>query len=81
MERKGDLQHNKIHHLEDTMITYGVYNSDTLTELVDTVHRMYNTTTWRENLCRKVKSMVRTIFASRRHASLCHKFNTFPDHD
>ena len=48
MERKSDLQHNKIHHLEDTMIMYGVYNSDTLTELVDTVHRMHNTITWRE---------------------------------
>ena len=30
------------------MIMYDVYNSDTLTELVDTVHRMHNTTTWRE---------------------------------
>ena len=27
---------------------YGVYNSDTLTELIDTVHRMHNTTSWRE---------------------------------
>ena len=48
MERKTNLQHNKIHHLEDTMIMYGVYNSDTLTELIDTVHRMHNTTSWRE---------------------------------
>ena len=29
MKRKTNLQHNKIHHLEDTMIMYGVYNSDT----------------------------------------------------
>ena len=48
MERKADIQQNKIHHLEDTVIMYGVYNSETLTELVDTVHRMHNTTTWRE---------------------------------
>ena len=48
MERKTDLQHNKICHLEDTMIMYGVYNSDTLTELIDNVHRMHNTSTWRE---------------------------------
>ena len=48
MERKTDLQHNKIYHLEDTMIMYGVYISDTLTELIDTVHRMHNTSTWRE---------------------------------
>ena len=27
---------------------YGVYNSDTLTELIDTVHRMQNATTWKE---------------------------------
>ena len=31
MEKKTDLQGNQIHHLEDTMIMYGVYNSDTLT--------------------------------------------------
>ena len=48
MERKTDLQHNKIHHLEDTMIIYGVYNSDTLTDLINTVHRMHNTTMWKE---------------------------------
>ena len=48
MEKKTDIQHNKVHHLEDTMIMYGVYKSDTLTELIDTVHRMQNTTTWRE---------------------------------
>ena len=30
------------------MIIYGVYNSDTLTELIDTLHRMHNTTTWKE---------------------------------
>ena len=27
---------------------YGVYNSDTLTELIDTVQKMYNTTMWKE---------------------------------
>ena len=30
------------------MIMYGVYNSDTLTDLINTVHRMHNTTTWKE---------------------------------
>ena len=43
MERKTDLQCNEIHHLENTMIMYGVYNSDTLTELIDIMHRMHNT--------------------------------------
>ena len=27
---------------------YGVYNSDTLTDLIDTLHRMQNVTTWNE---------------------------------
>ena len=48
MDKKTNLQHNRIHHLEDTMIMYGVYNSDTLTDLIYTVHRMQNFTTWNE---------------------------------
>ena len=48
MDKKTNIQHNRIHHLEDTMIIYGVYNCDTLTDLIDTVHRMQNFTTWNE---------------------------------
>ena len=48
MEKKTDLQKNQIHHLEDTMIMYGVYNLDTLTALVNTVQDMQNATTWKE---------------------------------
>ena len=48
MKKKTDFQCNKIHHLEDTMMMYGIYNSDPLAQLIETVHRMHNTTTWRE---------------------------------
>ena len=48
MDKKTNLQHNRIHHLEDTIIMYGVYNTDILTDLIDTVHRMQNFTTWNE---------------------------------
>ena len=48
MEKKTDLQQIKIHHLEDIMIMYGTYNSDTLTDLIDTVHRLHNISTWKE---------------------------------
>ena len=48
MDKKTNIQCNRIHHLEDTMIMYGVYNSNTLTDLIDTVHRMQNFTTWNE---------------------------------
>ena len=37
MNKKTDVQHNQIHHLEDTMTQYYDY---------DTVHRMQNFTTW-----------------------------------
>ena len=35
MESKVDLQHNKIFHLEDSMIMYGIYNSDSLEQLIE----------------------------------------------
>ena len=48
IEKKTALQKNQIHHLEDTMIMYGVYNSDMLTALIRTVQNMQNRTTWNE---------------------------------
>ena len=48
INKKTNIQHNRINHLEDTMIMYGVYNSDTLTDLIDKVHTMQNFTTWNE---------------------------------
>ena len=50
MENKVDLQCSKIFHLEDLMVLYGIYNSDTLEALIDTVHRLYNQSTWNERL-------------------------------
>ena len=45
-----DLQCNRVFHLEDSMVMYGIYNSDTLEPLSDTVHRLHNQTTWNEKL-------------------------------
>ena len=50
MEKKVDIQCNKIVHLENSMVMYGFYNSGTLEKLINTVHKMYNTTTWNEKL-------------------------------
>ena len=30
------------------MVKYGIYNSDTLEKLINTVHKMHNNTTWNE---------------------------------
>ena len=32
------------------MVLYGIYNSDTLEALIDTVHRLHNQSTWNEKL-------------------------------
>ena len=34
MNKRCNVQCNQIHHLEDSMIMYGVYNSDTLKDLI-----------------------------------------------
>ena len=44
------MEHNRVYHLEDSMIMYGKYNSDTLMSLIDRMHRMHNKTTWKERL-------------------------------
>ena len=41
IEKRTDMQHNRVYHLEDTMIMYGKYNSDTLMDLIETVHKMH----------------------------------------
>ena len=48
MERKVDIQCNKFFHLKDSVIMYGIYHLDTLEQLLETVHRMHNTTSWHE---------------------------------
>ena len=50
MNESQNIEHNRIYHLEDTMIMYGKYNSDTLINLIDMVHRMHNLTSLKERL-------------------------------
>ena len=50
IENRVDLQCNKIFHLEDSMVMYGIYNSDTLEDLIYTIHKLHNRTTWNEKL-------------------------------
>ena len=50
MENKVNLQHNKIFHFKNLIIMHGIYNSDTLEQLIQTIYRMYNTTTWNEKI-------------------------------
>ena len=49
MENKVNLQ-KTVFHLEDLVVMYGIYNSETLEQLIDTVHKMHDKTTWNEKL-------------------------------
>ena len=50
INEKQNIEHSRVYHLEDTMIIYGKYNSDTLTNLINMVHRMQNLTSLKEKL-------------------------------
>ena len=50
MDSKADIQHNRLMHLENSILMYGIYNAETLEKLIKTVHNIHNTTTSHERL-------------------------------
>ena len=50
MNNKANIQCNKLMKLDDTMLTYGIYNAETLEKLINTVCRIHNTTSAHEKL-------------------------------
>ena len=68
MKEKSDLHHNRVYHLEDTMIMYGKYNSDTLKDLINTVHHMQHLTSWKEKMfVGKMTEWVKKELAKSKH--------------
>ena len=56
MDTKTTIQHNKLIQLENSMLTYGVYNAETLEKLINTVHQIHTTTSLHERLFAGQKS-------------------------
>ena len=50
MNKRINIERNRVFHLEDSMIMYGVYNVDTLEKLIQMVHKMNNRSVWYEKL-------------------------------
>ena len=50
MDSKTTIHHNKPMHLEDSTMMYGIYNAETLEQLISTVHHIHNTTSSNEKL-------------------------------
>ena len=55
---------------------YGVYNSDTLTALIRTVHNIQNTTTWK-TFASKLNQIPQAYLNE--EGTLCNKFYTISD--
>ena len=66
MNRKTNIQHNKLIQLENSMLMYGVYNAETLEKLLDTVHQIHNTTSLHERLFAGQQSLLtlRSLYAN-----------------
>ena len=50
MNKRVIIEQNRVFHLEDSMIMYGVYNVDTLEKLIQMVHEMNTRLVWFEIL-------------------------------
>ena len=50
MDSKTTIQHNKLVQLENSMLMYGIYSTEMLEKLIDTVHNIHNTTSLHERL-------------------------------
>ena len=50
INKRINIEWNRVFHLEDSMIMYGVYNVDTLEKLIQMVHKMNNRSVWYERL-------------------------------
>ena len=50
MNKRVNIEQNRIFHLEDSMIMYGIYNVDTLEKWIQMVHKMNNRSVWFEKL-------------------------------
>ena len=50
MDSKTTTKCNKLIQLENYMIMYGIYNAETLEQLISTIHCIHNTTSSNEKL-------------------------------
>ena len=50
MDSKTTIQHNKLMHLEDSMVVYSIYNAETIEKLINTVHHIHNVTSLHNKL-------------------------------
>ena len=50
MDNKANIQHNKLIQLENSVLMYGIYSTETLQKLINSVYNIHNTTSAHEGL-------------------------------
>ena len=55
MDSKATMQCNKSIQLENLMFMYGIYNAETLEQLINTAHHIHNTTSSNVNCLQDIK--------------------------
>ena len=76
INKRNNIERNRVFHLEDSMIMYGVYNVDTL-EKIDTngIQMMNNRSVWYEKLyAGQVNNWFEKVFSQSRYKLFCHTF-------
>ena len=75
MNQRANIERNRVFHLEDSMIMYGVYNVHTLEKLIQMVHKMNNRSVWYEKLyAGQVNNWFEKYFGQSGYKSLCYTF-------
>ena len=50
MSNQANIQHNKLMKLDNTMLMYGIYNTEILEKLINTMQEIHNVTSFHEKL-------------------------------
>ena len=50
MSNQANIQHNKLMKIDNTMFMYGIYNTEILEKLTNTIHEIHNVTSSHEKL-------------------------------
>ena len=78
MNKRINIEQNRVFHLEDTMIMYGVYNVDTLEKLIQMVHKMNNRSVWYEKFYAGHVNKWFEMYLASQGASYIHYFTYEP---
>ena len=80
MENKVNIQYNKLTQLDNSMLMYSVYNTETLEKLINTVHNIHNTTSSHERTICQTAELTDTqlsICTLPRFIPLLHKLSLY----